>query len=134
MPPQTSALFQSSIREGIKHYYDDLDFKNILDYVQQKVARTDALAVLAAAALVALVLPFSAVLLDSLTHPSLEDWFPRVPPTTPIGEMSDPTGYSVELTPELAAGQVSGEVQLPPAQTGCCVSTRPPDAAALLHC
>lgn len=34
---QTSALFQSSIREGIKHYYDDLDFKNILDYVQQKV-------------------------------------------------------------------------------------------------
>lgn len=35
---QTSALFQSSIREGIKHYYDDLDFKNILDYVQQKVA------------------------------------------------------------------------------------------------
>eukprot|EP00066_Takifugu_rubripes_P024360 XP_011613626.1 PREDICTED: tetraspanin-15-like isoform X2 [Takifugu rubripes] len=32
----TSALFQSSIREGIKHYYDDLDFKNILDYVQQK--------------------------------------------------------------------------------------------------
>lgn len=34
---QTIALFQSSIREGIKHYYDDLDFKNILDYVQQKV-------------------------------------------------------------------------------------------------
>lgn len=33
---KTSALFQSSIREGIKHYYDDLDFKNILDYVQQK--------------------------------------------------------------------------------------------------
>ncbi|XP_055776092.1 tetraspanin-15-like isoform X2 [Salvelinus fontinalis] len=32
----TSALFQSSIREGIKHYYDDLDFKNILDFVQQK--------------------------------------------------------------------------------------------------
>lgn len=37
LPFQTSALFQSSIREGIKHYYDDLDFKNILDYVQQKV-------------------------------------------------------------------------------------------------
>lgn len=37
---QTSALFQSSIREGIKHYYDDLDFKNILDYVQQKVLWT----------------------------------------------------------------------------------------------
>ncbi|XP_042176641.1 tetraspanin-15 isoform X4 [Oncorhynchus tshawytscha] len=34
---KTSALFQSSIREGIKHYYDDLDFKNILDFVQQKV-------------------------------------------------------------------------------------------------
>lgn len=33
---KTSALFQSSIQEGIKHYYDDLDFKNILDYVQQK--------------------------------------------------------------------------------------------------
>uniref|UniRef100_G3PK85 Tetraspanin-15 n=1 Tax=Gasterosteus aculeatus aculeatus TaxID=481459 RepID=G3PK85_GASAC len=33
---KTSALFQSSIREGIKHYYDDLDFKNILDYMQQK--------------------------------------------------------------------------------------------------
>lgn len=34
---QTLALFQNSIREGIKHYYDDLDFKNILDYMQQKV-------------------------------------------------------------------------------------------------
>ncbi|XP_035641948.1 tetraspanin-15 isoform X2 [Oncorhynchus keta] len=34
---KTSALFQSSIREGIKHYYEDLDFKNILDFVQQKV-------------------------------------------------------------------------------------------------
>ncbi|XP_007573508.1 tetraspanin-15-like isoform X2 [Poecilia formosa] len=33
---KTVALFQSTIREGIKHYYDDLDFKNILDYVQQK--------------------------------------------------------------------------------------------------
>uniref|UniRef100_A0A8C7Z2R4 Tetraspanin-15 n=1 Tax=Oryzias sinensis TaxID=183150 RepID=A0A8C7Z2R4_9TELE len=33
---KTSALFQRSLREGIKHYYDDLDFKNILDYVQQK--------------------------------------------------------------------------------------------------
>ncbi|KAG7271301.1 hypothetical protein CRUP_021038 [Coryphaenoides rupestris] len=29
---KTSALFQKSIREGIKHYYDDLDFKNILDF------------------------------------------------------------------------------------------------------
>lgn len=36
-PRQTASLFQSSIQEGIKHYYDDLDFKNILDYVQQKV-------------------------------------------------------------------------------------------------
>ncbi|XP_067084452.1 tetraspanin-15 isoform X3 [Osmerus mordax] len=34
---KTSALFENSIREGIKHYYDDLDFKNILDYVQEKV-------------------------------------------------------------------------------------------------
>lgn len=34
---QTSSLFHSTIREGIKHYYDDLDFKNILDYVQEKV-------------------------------------------------------------------------------------------------
>ncbi|KAL6465998.1 hypothetical protein MHYP_G00261310 [Metynnis hypsauchen] len=32
----TSELFQKNIREGIKHYYDDLDFKNILDYVQEK--------------------------------------------------------------------------------------------------
>ncbi|MGH0137655.1 UNVERIFIED_CONTAM: hypothetical protein FKN15_071611 [Acipenser sinensis] len=32
----TSSVFQSSIREGIKHYYDDLDFKNILDFVQEK--------------------------------------------------------------------------------------------------
>ncbi|XP_023676402.1 tetraspanin-15 isoform X1 [Paramormyrops kingsleyae] len=33
---KTSGLFHSTIREGIKHYYDDLDFKNILDYVQEK--------------------------------------------------------------------------------------------------
>ncbi|KTG43034.1 hypothetical protein cypCar_00023045 [Cyprinus carpio] len=32
----TIKLFQKTIREGIKHYYDDLDFKNILDYVQEK--------------------------------------------------------------------------------------------------
>ncbi|MCI4392433.1 hypothetical protein PGIGA_G00145800 [Pangasianodon gigas] len=32
----TSELFQKNIRQGIKHYYDDLDFKNILDYVQEK--------------------------------------------------------------------------------------------------
>ncbi|XP_015200006.2 tetraspanin-15 isoform X1 [Lepisosteus oculatus] len=33
---KTSTIFQNSIREGIKHYYDDLDFKNILDFVQEK--------------------------------------------------------------------------------------------------
>ncbi|KAF7687662.1 tetraspanin-15 isoform X1 [Silurus meridionalis] len=32
----TSELFQKNIRQGIMHYYDDLDFKNILDYVQEK--------------------------------------------------------------------------------------------------
>ncbi|KAF4074667.1 hypothetical protein AMELA_G00241830 [Ameiurus melas] len=32
----TTELFQKNIRQGIKHYYDDLDFKNILDYVQVK--------------------------------------------------------------------------------------------------
>ncbi|XP_058231527.1 tetraspanin-15 [Hemibagrus wyckioides] len=32
----TFGLFQNNIRQGIKHYYDDLDFKNILDYVQEK--------------------------------------------------------------------------------------------------
>lgn len=37
-PAQTAALFHKTIREGIKHYYDDLDFKNILDYVQRKVS------------------------------------------------------------------------------------------------
>ncbi|NWQ67764.1 TSN15 protein, partial [Neopipo cinnamomea] len=29
-------VFHSNIQEGIRHYYDDLDFKNILDFVQQK--------------------------------------------------------------------------------------------------
>ncbi|NXP51110.1 TSN15 protein, partial [Heliornis fulica] len=29
-------VFHSSIQDGIRHYYDDLDFKNILDFVQQK--------------------------------------------------------------------------------------------------
>ncbi|XP_063167242.1 tetraspanin-15-like isoform X3 [Candoia aspera] len=33
---QMNAVFHSSIQDGIRHYYDDLDFKNILDYVQQK--------------------------------------------------------------------------------------------------
>ncbi|NWX12024.1 TSN15 protein, partial [Aegotheles bennettii] len=31
-----NAVFHSSIQEGIRHYYDDLDFKNILDFVQRK--------------------------------------------------------------------------------------------------
>ncbi|XP_041065020.1 tetraspanin-15 isoform X4 [Carcharodon carcharias] len=29
-------LFKANVREGIKHYYDDLDFKNILDRIQVK--------------------------------------------------------------------------------------------------
>ncbi|XP_061448986.1 tetraspanin-15-like isoform X2 [Rhineura floridana] len=31
-----NAVLHSSIQDGIRHYYDDLDFKNILDFVQQK--------------------------------------------------------------------------------------------------
>ncbi|XP_065440479.1 tetraspanin-15-like isoform X4 [Chrysemys picta bellii] len=31
-----NAVFHSNIQEGIRHYYDDLDFKNILDFVQEK--------------------------------------------------------------------------------------------------
>uniref|UniRef100_A0A663M991 Tetraspanin-15 n=1 Tax=Athene cunicularia TaxID=194338 RepID=A0A663M991_ATHCN len=34
--PQMNAVFHSNIQEGIRHYYDDLDFKNILDFVQEK--------------------------------------------------------------------------------------------------
>uniref|UniRef100_A0A8C3KQW0 Tetraspanin-15 n=1 Tax=Calidris pygmaea TaxID=425635 RepID=A0A8C3KQW0_9CHAR len=34
--PVMNAVFHSSIQEGIRHYYDDLDFKNILDFVQEK--------------------------------------------------------------------------------------------------
>ncbi|KAF4801575.1 hypothetical protein TURU_033677 [Turdus rufiventris] len=30
-------VFHSNIQEGIRHYYDDLDFKNILDFVQEKL-------------------------------------------------------------------------------------------------
>ncbi|NWY68690.1 TSN15 protein, partial [Erithacus rubecula] len=30
-------VLHSNIQEGIRHYYDDLDFKNILDFVQEKV-------------------------------------------------------------------------------------------------
>ncbi|NXD16320.1 TSN15 protein, partial [Nothocercus nigrocapillus] len=33
---QMNAVFHSNIQEGIRHYYDDLDFKNILDFVQEK--------------------------------------------------------------------------------------------------
>ncbi|XP_061448987.1 tetraspanin-15-like isoform X3 [Rhineura floridana] len=33
---QMNAVLHSSIQDGIRHYYDDLDFKNILDFVQQK--------------------------------------------------------------------------------------------------
>uniref|UniRef100_A0A8D2JB36 Tetraspanin-15 n=2 Tax=Varanus komodoensis TaxID=61221 RepID=A0A8D2JB36_VARKO len=35
---QMNAVFHSSIQDGIRHYYDDLDFKNILDFVQQKLS------------------------------------------------------------------------------------------------
>ncbi|XP_039379107.1 tetraspanin-15-like isoform X8 [Mauremys reevesii] len=31
-----NAVFHSNIQEGIRHYYDDLDFKNILDFVQER--------------------------------------------------------------------------------------------------
>ncbi|KFV65274.1 Tetraspanin-15, partial [Dryobates pubescens] len=31
-----NAVLHSNIQEGIRHYYDDLDFKNILDFVQEK--------------------------------------------------------------------------------------------------
>ncbi|KFQ05540.1 Tetraspanin-15, partial [Haliaeetus albicilla] len=31
-----NAVFHSNVQEGIRHYYDDLDFKNILDFVQEK--------------------------------------------------------------------------------------------------
>ncbi|XP_069473735.1 tetraspanin-15-like isoform X2 [Ambystoma mexicanum] len=33
---QMKTLIHTNIREGIKHYYDDLDFKNILDFIQEK--------------------------------------------------------------------------------------------------
>lgn len=35
--PQMNVVLHSNIQEGIRHYYDDLDFKNILDFVQEKV-------------------------------------------------------------------------------------------------
>ncbi|XP_072095805.1 tetraspanin-15 [Mobula birostris] len=33
---QTLDLMNENIRQGIEHYYDDLDFKNIMDFVQQE--------------------------------------------------------------------------------------------------
>ncbi|XP_015276571.1 PREDICTED: tetraspanin-15-like [Gekko japonicus] len=33
---QMNSVFHASVQDGIRHYYDDLDFKNILDFVQQK--------------------------------------------------------------------------------------------------
>uniref|UniRef100_A0A8C4VW88 Tetraspanin-15 n=1 Tax=Gopherus evgoodei TaxID=1825980 RepID=A0A8C4VW88_9SAUR len=33
---ENKVIFHSNIQEGIRHYYDDLDFKNILDFVQEK--------------------------------------------------------------------------------------------------
>uniref|UniRef100_A0A8V5GPL8 Tetraspanin-15 n=1 Tax=Melopsittacus undulatus TaxID=13146 RepID=A0A8V5GPL8_MELUD len=33
---ENKVVFHSNIQEGIRHYYDDLDFKNILDFVQEK--------------------------------------------------------------------------------------------------
>lgn len=103
---QTSALFQSSIREGIKHYYDDLDFKNILDYVQQKVKWTETLVVLAVAAVpfVTVVFLFSVVLSDSVTQRST---FAQVLVSSGsfcvciFEEMSHRTGHSVMLKLEL---------------------------------
>lgn len=34
---QTVGLLNKNIRKGIVNYYDDLDFKNIMDFVQKKV-------------------------------------------------------------------------------------------------
>lgn len=37
---QTTKLLNKNIQKGIVNYYDDLDFKNIMDYVQRKVLYT----------------------------------------------------------------------------------------------
>lgn len=37
LPLQTVDLVNKNIRRGIVNYYDDLDFKNIMDFVQKKV-------------------------------------------------------------------------------------------------
>lgn len=36
---QTIDFLNDNIRRGIENYYDDLDFKNIMDFVQKKVSR-----------------------------------------------------------------------------------------------
>lgn len=38
-PSQAETLLNKNIRKGIVNYYDDLDFKNIMDYVQKRVRR-----------------------------------------------------------------------------------------------
>lgn len=38
-PSQAERLLNKNIRKGIVNYYDDLDFKNIMDYVQNRVRR-----------------------------------------------------------------------------------------------
>lgn len=37
-PPQTIDFLNDNIRRGIENYYDDLDFKNIMDFVQKQVS------------------------------------------------------------------------------------------------
>lgn len=37
-PSQTVGLLNKNIRKGIVNYYDDLDFKNIMDFVQKRVS------------------------------------------------------------------------------------------------
>lgn len=37
-PKQTIDFLNNNIRRGIVNYYDDLDFKNIMDFVQKKVS------------------------------------------------------------------------------------------------
>lgn len=36
---QTIDFLNDNIRRGIENYYDDLDFKNIMDFVQKEVSR-----------------------------------------------------------------------------------------------
>lgn len=40
LPPpqfQTVDLLNKNVRKGMVNYYDDLDFKNIMDFIQRKV-------------------------------------------------------------------------------------------------